>query len=292
MIIEKHLVKSLSSEKRLQDYAIDIFESIQTKSALKKAIKRGQILINNRQAHTGDWIEVGQEIVLLQPESKSEKPVFKQKINVVYEDDYFAVINKIAGFPTSGNYFKTIENALPYNLKPSCLKDRLVYPQPVHRLDGPTRGLLICAKTMQAKSSLSQLFQDQKISKVYTAIVKGHFDSNDFTIQHDIDGKNAFTQIIVKHKFNKHDDAFSLLSLFPTTGRTHQLRKHLSSEGHPIVGDDLYDDCLIDKKSKSQGLYLQASGLKFKHPFTNQIIDLNLDIPKKFSKFITPNKNV
>lgn len=292
MIIEKHLVQSLSQEMRLQDYAVHIFESIQTKSALKKAIKRGQVLINNKVAYTGDWVKVGYEISLLQPQEKSERPIFRLEIKVLYEDDYFAIIDKPAGFPTNGNYFKTIENALSYNLKSSVLKDKLNHPQPVHRLDNPTRGLLICAKTMQAKSKLSQLFQNHQVNKIYTAIVKGHLQIQKLLIEDEIDSKQASTEVFVDQHFMIRNERFTVLKLFPTTGRTHQLRKHLAGINHPILGDVLYDDDLKFTDYKSQRLYLQASGLKFKHPFKHQIIDLNLDLPKKFSKFITSNKKL
>lgn len=292
MIIEKHLVQSLSQEMRLQDYAVHIFESIQTKSALKKAIKRGQVLINNKVAYTGDWVKIGYEISLLQPQEKSERPIFRLEIKVLYEDDYFAIIDKPAGFPTNGNYFKTIENALSYNLKPSVLKDKLSHPQPVHRLDNLTRGLLICAKTMHAKSKLSQLFQVHQVNKVYTAIVKGHLETQKLLIKEEIDNKEAFTEVLVDQHFIKANDQFTVLKLYPTTGRTHQLRKHLAGINHSIIGDVLYDLDLKECNEKSQRLYLQASGLKFQHPFKDQIIDINLDLPKKFSKFITSYKKL
>lgn len=291
MIIEKHLVQSLSGEMRLQDYAVHIFESIQTKSALKKAIKRGQILINSQPAYTGDWIKVGQEIALLQPEQTTIRSVFELPIAVIYEDAYFAVVNKPAGFPTNGNYFKTIENALSPNLTVSTLKDKLVYPQPVHRLDNPTRGLLICAKTMKAKSLLSQLFQEHDVDKSYTAIVKGHLKTETLIIEKQVDGKYAKTAVRVFSYFDNSGVAYTALRLYPTTGRTHQLRQHLAGIGHPIVGDTLYDSALEVENNKSQRLYLQASGLKFVHPFNDQIIHLNLDLPKKFSKFITSYNN-
>ena len=144
-IKEIHIVPQLSKEIRLQEYAASIFTSITTRSAVKKAIKKHRILINDEIGQTGDWILEGQKIELLQLENQQK--VFELKLEVVYEDDHIAVINKPAGYPTSGNYFKTIKNALPFNLKSSKETDRLEAPQPAHRLDNPTSGILLCAKT-------------------------------------------------------------------------------------------------------------------------------------------------
>ncbi|UJH90513.1 hypothetical protein LZ575_17150 [Antarcticibacterium sp. 1MA-6-2] len=130
-ILETHIVPAISEEIRLQDYAPQVFKIISSRSGIKKAIKREEILIDGKIGKTSDWVKPNQKIELLQQE-KQEKKIFQLKLEVVFEDQYLAVVNKPAGYPTSGNFFKTIENALPFNLQASQEDDSLPYPLPVH----------------------------------------------------------------------------------------------------------------------------------------------------------------
>lgn len=171
-IIESHIVPAISQKIRLQEYAVGIFKMLPSKSGLKKAIKKEEILLNGKIAKTSDWIEEHQQIEYIQKEEKQLK-IFRLKLEIIYEDDHLAVINKPAGYSTSGNYFKTIEHTLPFNLKISASENALAYPIPVHRLDNPTSGLLIVAKTKSAQLKLHQDFEDKKIQKLYLALVKG-----------------------------------------------------------------------------------------------------------------------
>ena len=214
--------------------------------------------------------------------------IFKLKLEVVYEDHFLAVINKPAGYPTSGNYFKTIEHALPFNLKKSKFPDALNSPVPVHRLDNVTQGLLLVAKTIQAKSLLSKAFQNQKITKSYRAICFGRFSENTIVISEPIDEQLAKTIISVEDTMIINSEIFSLVHLNPITGRTHQLRKHLQLLQHPILGDQLYQGnfrTILPHK----GLYLQSFQLEFTHPIDKQLIKINIDLPEKFIKFIELN---
>lgn len=279
--IESHHVLALEKQIRLQDYGFTVFESIKTKSALKKAIKKGLIFLNGRVAETSDWIEEGQILELFAEELHHKKKVFTLQLEVIFEDDSMAVVNKPEGYPTNGNYFKTIENALAFNLKVSSEKDKLPYPQPVHRLDNPTSGLLIIAKTLSSKSSLSVLFEHNKVHKIYLAIVEGHFDSLSDIISLDIDGKQSSTNYRVKKGFKINQEDFSLLSLKPSSGRTHQLRIHLAKIGHPIVGDETYGSLTTSNK-----LMLHASSLELHHPKTNKRLSFETEVPHKFVKFM------
>jgi tRNA pseudouridine65 synthase/23S rRNA pseudouridine1911/1915/1917 synthase len=279
--IESHHVLALEKQIRLQEYGFTVFESIKTKSALKKAIKKGLIFLNGRVAETSDWIEEGQILELFAEELHHKKKVFTLQLDVIFEDDCMAVVNKPEGYPTNGNYFKTIENALAFNLKTSSEKDKLPYPQPVHRLDNPTTGLLIIAKTQSSKSYLSVLFEQNKVHKIYLAIVEGHFDNLSDIISLDIDGKKSSTNYSVEKAFRINQEDFSLLSLEPSSGRTHQLRIHLAKIGHPIVGDKTYGSLTTSNK-----LMLHASSLKLHHPKTNKNLSFETEVPHKFVKFM------
>lgn len=281
-IIDQHRVPAISEKIRLQEYGVGIFEALQTKSALKKAIKRKAILIDGEVAETSTWIKEGQLIELKTAQADIQKKVFNFKLNIVYEDEDLALIIKPSGFPTNGNYFKTIENALPANLKISSKKDKLPYPQTVHRLDNPTSGLLLVAKTSSAKSMLSVSFENHSIQKTYIAVVYGKFDIKTGVFNSEVDDKISKTSFQVLDEIKTETSDFSLLKLFPSTGRTHQIRIHLSESGHAILGDSIYG--ISEEKQKN--LFLHALGLKFKHPKTKEEMRFETDIPKRFLKFI------
>ena len=279
-ILESHIVPAIDEKIRLQEYAVGIFSMLPSKSGLKKAIKKKEILLNGKIAQTSDWIEEHFKIELIQYEEKQRK-VFQLKLEVIFEDDHLAVINKPAGYPTSGNYFKTIEHALPYNLNLSPFQDALPYPIPVHRLDNPTSGLLIIAKTKTAQLKLHQDFEIKRIEKVYLALVIGDTNSEQI-IETVIDGKDAFTSFKRIDLINKNGFQYSLLEVSPKTGRTHQIRIHLASNGHSIVGDKLYGK--ENSSALTKGLYLSAIGLCFNHPITGELLQFKIATPSKFRK--------
>ena len=279
-ILESHIVPAIQGKIRLQEYAVDIFKSITSRSGIKKAIKRQEILIDGQIAKTSDWIEEHQKIELLQQEIKPKK-MFSLKLEVIFEDDYFAVINKLAGYPTSGNFFKTIENALPFNLKISDAQDALPYPLPVHRLDNPTGGLLLIAKTRFAQTKLYQSFETREIEKTYTALVHGTTPETAI-FSEEIDQKSASTRIQTLSSFSFKNENFSLVEVHPDTGRTHQIRIHLSQHGFPIVGDKEHGTG--SEPFTKKGLYLAAIGLRLSHPVTNEPLDFKMKIPRKFEQ--------
>jgi RluA family pseudouridine synthase len=207
---------------------------------------------------------------------------------VVYEDEHMAVINKPAGITVSGNSFKTVFNALPYNLKKSFQNDALVSPTPVHRLDNQTSGLLLIAKTKTAQIELGKQFQNKTIQKKYCTIVIGKVYTNHF-IDIPIDNKSAETsfeiiRVVKSLKFKE----LSCLKVSPKTGRTHQIRIHLASIGHPILGDKLYGDKELIHQGK--GLFLCASEVKFLHPKTFETIHLTVALPHKFKSLLAREK--
>lgn len=207
--------------------------------------------------------------------------VFPLSFPVTYEDNSLALIHKPAGYPVSGNRFKTILNALPHNLYASDSADSLVTPYPVHRLDEATSGLLLIAKTYHALHTLSQQFEKRSIDKYYEALVIGETNKQGIITQ-EIENHEAITEYtlldtIPSDKFT----CISKLLLHPLTGRKHQLRKHLSGIGHPILGDPLYTPGSLLLKGK--GLFLCATQLHFMHPETDDILSFKLETPGKFN---------
>lgn len=280
-IIENHIVKNQKIPIRIQEYAVGIFKTCTTKSAIKKAIQKNLILVDNHPVTTAKIIFGGETISLLKPINNVSNNQFDFKLSIVYEDDYLAVIEKPPGILVSGNKLKTIDNALQQNLKKSTQLDA-VRPRPVHRLDFLTSGLLLIGKTSSSIIALNQLFENKKIEKTYHAITIGKMKPGG-CIDIDIDHKHAVSNYTVIFSVKSKRFAFlNLVELTPKTGRRHQLRKHMLSIGNPILGDQVYAvDSLV---LKGKGLYLHASKLEFKHPFTHKKLKLNVSLPTKFTK--------
>lgn len=278
---ETHTVPEIPKRQRLQEYGVGIFEAFPTKSALKKALKKGYIKVDGVIASTATLISGGEQISLDIPLEITTKKSFEFPLEVLFEDDHLAAIHKPAGIEVSGNKFKTITNALSTNLEPSSLSDASI-PQPVHRLDYATTGIVLVGKTASSIRALNKLFEEKKIVKTYYAITIGNMKPNG-RVETEIDGKPAQSDYEVMKSVPSDRFGFlNLVKLHPKTGRRHQLRKHLFSIGHPILGDKDYG---LDKLIlKGQGLYLHAFSLKFEHPFTKRVIYVMDELPEKFGK--------
>ena len=283
-LIETHIVPEEISPLRLQEYGVGVFQRISTKSALKKAIKKELVLVNGVVASTATMIIGGEKIIYKHPSENKVKTRLVLKLDVVFEDEYLAIINKPAGILVSGNGFKTLANALPQNLQKSPAEDA-VSPQPVHRLDYATTGMLLTGKTSSVITILNQLFAKKKIEKEYFAVTIGKM-KNSGSITIEIDDKPAKTSFeVIETIVSKRFSFLNLVRLSPHTGRRHQLRKHLFAIGNPILGDaDYFLDGL---QLKGKGLYLHARSLRFQHPITDEEIHIKTELPKKFTKLFT-----
>ena len=280
---ETHIVPKLENPVRFQEYAVGIFKTIPTKSGIKKAIKKKLIFINDCIATTAQYMLGGEKITLYQSEISSDFKRLKFDLEVIFEDDYLAIINKPAGILVSGNTFKTIDNALQQNLQKSTQLDA-VRPRPTHRLDYPTTGLLVVGKTSASIHALNKLFENKEIRKTYFAITIGKMETSG-SINILIDEKTATTDYTVLESVKSDRFGFlNWLKLSPKTGRRHQLRKHLAALGNPILGDKKYgkEELILYGK----GLYLHAGILEFTHPFTKQHLRIEKELPNKFKKII------
>ncbi|MBM3194933.1 MAG: RluA family pseudouridine synthase [Chlamydiae bacterium] len=252
------------------DRLFDICEGALTKTKIRQLIDQGYCTLNkkiHRIATTpckrGDRVE----ILKKEPDQKIQ---ITGKMPVVYEDHYIKVYNK------------------PFGVESDVKK----LPGLVHRLDKETSGLLIEAKNLEAKLAFEKLFKDRKVKKGYIALVHGPF-LNEVTIDLPLArlGRvQGFEKFGVKKtgveattfiRPLKANEKFSLVECFPKTGRTHQIRVHLSAVDHPIVGDLLYS--LSDQRFER--MYLHAKSLEFFHPFLNQKMVIDSSIPTAFSQF-------
>lgn len=277
----------LSERTRIFNYVcVHLSGVFPSKNGVKKAFKKEMILLNGKIALSGEWLAEGDKIEVKAQDFSAFK-IFPLKFEVLFEDEFMAVIYKPAGFPVSGNYYKTIQNALPYNLSISKEEDALILPRPVHRLDKLTSGLLLVAKTRSAQINLGRQFEAQQISKTYVALVKGSLEGAgkvDKSIDHQ-HAKTFYKSLRVDKSLSYSD--VSMVELQPITGRTHQLRIHMAHMGHPIVGDAVHDS---EKVLKGKGLFLSACKVSFIHPINQLNQTFEISLPSKFDAFLKREK--
>lgn len=287
IIIDKHTVPKQIEKNRFVDYAINLFPQIKTKNAVKKAIKKEQLLLNNVLATSGRWI-CEKDIISLVSGKEKVPQRYEMDIDIVYQDEFFLIVNKPSGIIVSGNQFKTLENALIGKIELSKEVDAWSWAKPVHRLDALTSGLVIFSKTARVHTMLSKLFEDRKIQKTYQAIVVGKINSNQL-IKAMINDQEAETELtvidVIPSLRNEH---LTLLELKPKTGRTHQLRIHCAEIGHAIVGDKLYG--VEGRVLLHKGLFLTARKLNFNHPISKVEVNVEIEIPNKFNLFLIREK--
>ena len=292
----KYIVEE--SGKRLDAYITSIDSEI-TRTAAQRLIEQGNILVNGEKKKTAYKVSNG-DIITIEKEEPKEIELKAQNIpiDIIYEDDDIIVVNKPKGMvvhPANGNPDGTLVNAIM-----AICKDSLsgiggeIRPGIVHRLDKDTSGLLIVAKNDKAHVNMSEQIKNHEVKKTYIALVRGVVKENEATIDMPIgrstsdrkkmainkNGKNAVTHIKVLKRYNK----YTLLQVNIETGRTHQIRVHLSHIGYPIVGDYTYSN------GKNEfgvvGQCLHAKCLEFKHPITGAEMKLEAPLPKYFEEII------
>jgi 23S rRNA pseudouridine1911/1915/1917 synthase len=269
-----------------------------SRTLIKEIILKGNVCISGRVVKKPNTKVNEKERVSFFLEEKRPDSIKAEdiKLDIIYEDDSLAVINKPSGMvvhPAPGNYEHTLVNAIK-NIFTSLSDINPARPGIVHRLDKETSGLLIIAKDNQSHLELASQFAKHKIEREYIAIVKGRVEFDEGVIEVPIardeyKRKNMSVNFSVKSKEAKtyyrtlkRFEDFSLLSLKPITGRTHQLRVHLDFIGHPILGDSKYG-----KNNKFTRLALHAKRLKFIHPKTGKLLEFSISLPEEFQALST-----
>ena len=294
---------------RLDKFLADKFPQY-SRSQFQKMIKNGDVLVNNGVLKSS-YILAANDTVEVKDAFKKEVLIQSENIDlpIVYEDEEFLVINKPAGIivhPDGASVSTgTVVNALFDKIPKGVGED--IRRGIVHRLDKDTSGLLVVVKTLEAKNYFVKQFQGKTIKKVYLALVKGILPHKEGRIEAPIGrdirnrkkmaivdekkGKNAISLYKVLEEFEVSEKLrASLIEVEIKTGRTHQIRVHMDSIGHPIVGDNVYGSAPINRFFKEKfGLdrqFLHAKKLSFKHPKTGKTLSLEAELPEDLEKVL------
>lgn len=301
---------SLDEGRRLDAFLADKVAGW-SRSRLQKLIDDGDVLVNQKAVKSSYKIRGGDEIEveLTVPEIQSFEPE-NIALDVVFEDEFIAVINKSAGMvvhPGAGNLTGTLANAIAYQFKVQSSKFKAQNNRVgiVHRLDKDTSGLIIAAKTEAAHENLSEQFRNREVFKSYLALVYGEMRTEKGVCEGKIGrdsrsrlkmavterGREAKTLWRVRQQFER----FTLLDVEIKTGRTHQIRVHLAALNRPVVGDELYnsgrDNTISDARIRTavaelNRFFLHAERLSFKHPQTGEILQFQVDLPPELQNLL------
>lgn len=288
---------------RLDNYLSELFENF-SRSHFKNLIKNGKILINNEIKKPSYKIKLGDKIETLPTEEK-QTIIYPQniKLEIIWEDENMVVINKPSGMlthPTELELENTLVNALLYNYGENLSDINGYFRRGIlHRLDRNTSGLLMIAKNNKTHEFLANQIKERKVTKEYRAIVKGGFKEDsgiiDLPIGRNPQQPNKMAVIeggkpsITSFKVLKRFKDCTYLELDLKTGRTHQIRVHLSYLHHPIINDTLYGSGHF--KVKTQEQVLQSYKLSFTKPFSSDIIKLEIEPDEKIKKVLAYLEN-
>lgn len=302
----EYVVDEKSIGERIDKFLSQINEEY-TRSYIQKLLAEEKITVNNNVVKSSYKLKLGDVISVDEIEAKTINVEAEDiALDIIYEDDDVIVVNKAKGMvvhPGNGNYDGTLVNALMYSHKDKLSAiNGLIRPGIVHRIDKDTSGILVVAKNDKAHKILADDFKVHNINRKYIAIVKGIVDKDNIKIDLPIgraqndrvkmavtqkNSRNAVTYIKVLERFYKSN--YTLIEATLETGRTHQIRVHMSYIGYPLLGDEVYS------KGKNEfgvsGQMLHAKVLGFNHPITKEYLEFNKDEPKEFKMVLNKLKD-
>jgi 23S rRNA pseudouridine1911/1915/1917 synthase len=315
--VKNFIVPSEAAGQRLDHWLASQLPEI-SRMRVRQLIEQEKVEIYPGKAKTSLRLHGGERVTITGQVALPPLRAFPENIplDVVYEDEHIAVINKAAGMSVHAGSGKgesggkgTLVNALLHRLGKLSQSGGELRPGIVHRLDKNTSGLLVVAKTDSAHRKLAQQFLRREVKKTYLALVHGWMPQSRGTINSPIsrdllrrermttrrrEGRSAVTHWKTAKKLQGNFGKFSLLEVRIETGRTHQIRVHLASAGHPVVGDVLYGAPAVlrgyggtpEQAASLDRHFLHASGLQFEHPITHKPVELEQPLPEELDKFL------
>lgn len=284
---------------RLDKYLNLIFEE-KSRSFFQKLIKEGQVLVNDTAQKANYRLKV-EDIVTMTIPDAVETPIVPENIplDILYEDEDILVVNKPKGMvvhPSAGHYSGTLVNAIMYHCKDSLSGiNGEVRPGIVHRIDMDTTGSLIVCKNDESHICIAEQIKKHSVNRRYRGIVCGNVKEDEGTInapigRHPVERKKMAINekngkpAITHYKVLKRFERYTYMEFQLETGRTHQIRVHMASIGHPLLGDTLYSSG--KNPYKLQGQTLHAMTIGFIHPRTNAYMEVSAPLPEYFERLL------
>ena len=299
MTKNEFLVEENDAGKRIDSFLAECIDDI-TRNAVQRLIEDSNVSINGKVPSKNYKLKTGDTITVVIPDPKlPEARPENIPIEIIYEDDDLLVVNKPKGMvvhPAPGNYEGTLVNALLY-----YCGDRLsgingvLRPGIIHRIDKDTSGLLIVAKNDNSHRLLAEQIKEHSFTRKYRAVVYGNLKDDEGTVnapigRHPADRKKMTVTLknsreaVTHYKVLKRYQGFTYVELTLETGRTHQIRVHMSSIGHPVAGDPVYGPKKVITSLGGQCLH--ALYISFVHPVTGETLSFSSELPDYFTKFL------
>ena len=291
------IVDKESENNRIDKYLAEAFNG-KSRSYIQGLIEKENIKVNGKSIKSNYKVKENDEILIVMPEAlELEVEAEDIPLDILYEDNDVIVINKPQGMvvhPAPGNYTRTLVNALLYHCKDLSTINGVIRPGIVHRIDKDTTGVLVVAKNDESHNFLSKQLQTHSMKREYIALVEGRLKEDKGTINKPIgrnkkdrlkmgivdDGKRAVTHYEVLERYKNT----TLIKCVLETGRTHQIRVHMASIGHPLVGDEVYG--FKKQRFKLKGQVLHAKTLGFIHPKTKEYMEFTTNLPEYYNNLI------